>query len=176
MTYKLVKVVPQYYNSIKKYREEMLSCGSSFDGCFYLDEYEDIEKWHLNNVLFESKDTLPPGYSIGYQYLYLDDDEVVGLVNVRTEALSHPYLKLYGGHIGYSVKPSKRNKGIANSMLKDVLDICRDEYHLDLVLITCFKDNLASKKVITNNGGILENELIYPPENKTMLRYWIKLQ
>ena len=171
--FKLVKVEKKYYDSIFEYRKEMLENKSSFDGCFCLEEYEDIEKWHLNNLLFESLDTLPPGYSLGYEYLYVSDDEVVGMVNIRPDAFNHPYLKEYGGHIGYSVKPSKRKLGIASKMLKDTLKLCNIEFKLDKVLITCFKDNEGSRKTIMNNGGIYLDEIMYNPENKLMERYWI---
>ena len=46
----------------------------------------------------------------------------------------------------------------------------------DKVLITCMKDNIASKKVIINNGGVYENEIVYPPNDKVLERYWIKLE
>ena len=176
MTYKLVKVEKKYYGSIYEYRKEMLENKSSFDGCFCLEDYEDIEKWHLNNLLFESLDTLPPGYSIGYEYLYVLDDEVVGMINIRPDAYKHPYLRQFGGHIGYSVKPSRRNIGIATKMLKDALKLCKEEYKLNKVLITCFKDNTGSKKTILNNGGILENEVMYNPEKKVMERYQIYIK
>ena len=171
----LVKVEQKYYDSIREYRKEMLEANSSFDGCFLLNQYEDIEKWHLNNQLFESVDTCPPGYSIGFIYLYVQDNEVVGMVNIRPDALNNPMLKQYGGHIGYSVKPSYRKNGIGKRMLKDVLVLCKEEYKLDKVLITCLEDNLGSKKIIVDNGGILENTIVYPPEHKNMHRFWISL-
>ena len=60
-------------------------------------------------------------------------------------------------------------------MLKDVLTLCKDVFELDKVLITCLEDNLGSKKIIEDNGGILENTIVYPPENKNMHRFWISL-
>ena len=173
--YKLVKVESKYYDSVREYRESMLKAKSSFDGCFMLDEYEDIEKWHLYNQLFERADTCPPGYSIGIMYLYIHENEVIGMVNIRPDALNHPALKQFGGHIGYSVKPEYRKMGVGKSMLKDVLTLCRQEYKLDKVLVTCFSNNEGSKRIIVENGGILENEIVYPPENKLMQRYWVNL-
>ena len=169
------EIKPRYYDSIRQYREEMLKDNSEFDGCSSLDRYEDIEKWNLNCKLFESHSTVPPGYSIGYEYLYMCDDDVIGMLNMRPEALNHPFLKQYGGHIGYSVKPSCRKKGIGTMMLRDFLSTCIKKYKLDKVLITCFDDNIASKKVIINNGGEFENSIIYPPTDSILERYWIRL-
>ena len=175
MNYYFDFVKPEYYDSIREYRNETLACESRFDGCFCLEDYDDIEKWDLNCKLFENEATLPPGYSIGFQYVYMEDNEVVGMVNFRPKALEHMYLRQYGGHIGYSVKPSKRKQGIATRMLKDFLKICKDEYHLKQVLITCNENNVASRKVIIKNGGILEEKVFCPPENCMIERYWISL-
>ena len=39
------------------------------------------------------------------------------------------------------------------------------------ILVTCDKNNIASKCTIESCGGILENEVI--DQNRTTLRYWI---
>ena len=171
----LSRISTAHYPSIAGYRKEMLEAGDSLDGCASLEKNEDIEKWHLNTILFERPDTVPPGYSLGFEYVYLCDNDVVGMVNLRPLAETHPYLMRYGGHIGYSVRPSMRNRGIATRMLKEVLKLCKEEYHLERVLITCNEDNEGSRRVILNNGGVLENRILYPPEGKMIERYWISL-
>lgn len=173
--YRFDAVRPEYYGMISEYREEMLKEESNFDGCSSLERYEDIEKWHLNCLLFEKEDTVPPGYSVGFEYLYLNDKEIAGMLNLRPKALSHIYLKQYGGHIGYSVRPSLRRQGIGTKMLRDFLPICKRDYHLDKVLITCLKENEASRRVIMNNGGVYENDIFYPPADEILERYWISL-
>ena len=175
MSYILDVVKPCYYDSIASYRKEMLESGSSFDGCSSLDRYDDIEKWDLNNRLFESWDSVPPGYSLGYEYVYVDDGEVIGMVNIRPEAYNHLYLREYGGHIGYSVRPSRRKTGVGTMMLKDTLDLIRKRFDLDRVIITCLKENEGSRRVIENNGGVFENEVFYSPEDAYLERFYIVL-
>ena len=58
-------------------------------------------------------------------------------------------------------------------MIKQALKICREELNLDKVLMCCEKENIASRKSIINNGGILENEVI-SKKGKVVQRYWIK--
>lgn len=176
MDNKFDKVKPIYYESISDYRKELLETNSTFDGCFSLQDYEDIEKWDLNCKLFETSQTLPPGYSIGFQYVYLNkEDVVIGMVNFRPYALEHPYLSKFGGHIGYNVRPSCRGEGIGNNMLKDFLKICKEDYLLDKVLITCLENNDASRKIILYNNGIFESKIDCPQEKSILERYWIYL-
>jgi len=62
-------------------------------------------------------------------------------------------------------------------MLGLVLQVCR-EYGEEKVLLTCDKANEASRRTITKNGGILENEItddIGLSECGTIQRYWITL-
>ena len=174
VSYYFTLVEPKYYQSICEFRYDFLSSKSEFDGCGNLEEYEDIEKWDLNNKLFEHEDTVPPGYPISYEYLFVDNDEVVGMINFRLCIENYIYFKEYGGHIGYSVKPSKRNKGIGTIMLRDFLPICK-EYGLDKIMISCIESNIVSRKIIINNGGVFETKVYYPPKHEMLERYWIKL-
>ncbi|MDO4197741.1 MAG: GNAT family N-acetyltransferase [Erysipelotrichaceae bacterium] len=168
------KIKKEYYDSLNEYRKELMETGSSFDGCANLENFDDMEKWHLDCILYESKDTVPPLYSIGYQYLYIEDDEVIGLLNFRPEAMSHPYLKTFGGHIGYNIRPSKRKMGYGVRMLKDFLPIAKT-YGLKEVLLTCLEHNEGSKKIIMANGGKYDCSLFYKPENCNVERYIITL-
>lgn len=99
-----------------------------------------------------------------------DIDKIVGAVNIR-HYLNALLLK-YWGNIGYGIRPDERRKGYATEALRLALDIC-GRMGIDKVLISCNKENTASAKVITNNGGVLENEVGL--EGMILQRYWIKL-
>ena len=167
-------MIEEFYN----YRLELIRTNSSSDGTNRIDCFDDMEEWYLDTKLYEKLDTCPPGMSIGFQYVYIDKDtnQIVGMIQLRPDALNHPYLKRYGGHIGYSILPSRRKQGIGNLMLKQFLEIVKNEYKLDRVLITCFEDNEGSRKIITNNGGIYEKSEFYAPDNKNIERYWIDIE
>jgi predicted acetyltransferase len=49
------------------------------------------------------------------------------------------------------------------------------ERGLDRVLLTCDETNLASRKVIENNGGQLENAVQVEGQTVLKMRYWINL-
>jgi len=69
---------------------------------------------------------------------------VVGIIDFRHH-INHPILSVWGGHLGYSIRPSERRKGYGKEMLRQNLQNCLDR-GLTRVLITCDCDNVASEK------------------------------
>ena len=84
------------------------------------------------------------------------------------------FLEKYGGHIGYSIRPSERKKGYAKEMLRQTLPFCK-EIGLKKVLITCIDGNIASEKVILANGGVYESTITEPSTGVRLKRFWIHL-
>lgn len=97
----------------------------------------------MNNRI--SGKNLPAGYVRENSYLCYDGDDMVGVFNLKFELTE--FLLNFGGHIGYAVKPSRRNRGCASQMLKQGLDIAR-ELGFVRVLCVCDEDNIASERVI----------------------------
>ena len=52
---------------------------------------------------------------------------VVGMIDIRHH-INHPVLSTIGGHIGYSIRPSERGKGIGTEMLKKALVKCKASF------------------------------------------------
>lgn len=88
----------------------------------------------------------------------------LGRIAVR-HRLTERLLRI-GGHVGYDVRPTARRQGHATAMLGAVLPYARD-LGIDRALLTCDVDNLASRRVIEANGGVLE------VDDQGTLRYWI---
>ena len=104
------------------------------------------------------------------QFLYIraSDNKMVGTIQVRHTL--NQMLAAYGGHIGYSVRPSERRKGYAARMLREVLPFCR-QLGLSRVLITCTPDNEASRRVILSAGGVYESTVFEADRNRELERY-----
>jgi predicted acetyltransferase len=84
---------------------------------------------------------------------YVDGSEYLGTVIIRHRLT--PSLARSGGHIGYHVVPRHRRRGHATRMLAQAKPACR-ALGLTELLITCGTDNVASRRVIEANGGLLE--------------------
>jgi predicted acetyltransferase len=78
------------------------------------------------------------------------------------------------GHIGYAVVPWKQRLGYAKSALRFILPEAK-AVGLSYVEITTDPDNIASRRVIEANGGILVEHFIKPPQfgSKPGLRFRI---
>lgn len=169
---KLVLPTVEYKEEIMNYKKEFIENGDSMDGTAGLRNAENFEEWH--NALCDNmrEETVREGLVPATTFLAIsnDDGRLIGMIDIR-HRLNH-YLLNFGGHIGYSVRKSERQKGYATEMLALALKECM-KLNIKRVLITCDKGNVASAKTIINNGGILENEIL--DGNVTIQRYWISL-
>lgn len=100
-------------------------------------------------------------------------DRVVGRVSLRHEL--NDFLKRMGGHIGYAVVPSERGKGYAKEMLRQALTMAKS-LGIEHALITCDETNLASRRVVEANGGVLEHIVQQEKSGELLCHYWIHIQ
>jgi predicted acetyltransferase len=106
----------------------------------------------------------PRGYVPATTLWWVDGAEYLGRIAIRHRLT--PQLREVGGHIGYDVRPSARQKGHATAMLRAALPVVR-RLGIDPALVTCDEDNLASRTVIERNGGVLEDQ------RGAKLRFWV---
>ncbi|MBC9716307.1 GNAT family N-acetyltransferase [Streptomyces sp. TRM66268-LWL] len=140
-----------------------------------LAEYGD--SWHTESGFARYLDALreeseeegrrPEGFVPATWWWYVEGDTYLGRIQVRHRLT--PFLREFGGHIGYGVRPTARRRGHATAMLRDVLPYAR-ELGLERVLVTCDASNTGSRKAIDANGGVGEGG------QDGTLRYWVATQ
>ncbi|MCX6508635.1 MAG: GNAT family N-acetyltransferase [Actinobacteria bacterium] len=111
---------------------------------------------------------LPEGVMKSTFYLAEVHGEVVGSTSIRYEL--NQYLREFGGHIGYCVRPAFRRMGYATTMLQLQIEAARQS-HIDEILVTCLETNVASAAVIERCGGAYEYSPTRP-DGAIFRRYW----
>lgn len=157
---------------VKLYPEGKASCRFPLRGAgvlyFYCNRHGLMKAPDLRTA---TRRTTPAGLVPATEYLALDEHErLVGMTNLRHHL--NDYLLTYGGHIGYSVRPSERQNGYATQMLRLTLEQARAR-GIGKVRICCDHYNVASAKTIRANGGVLEDEQFDPQDGTLTQRYWI---
>ena len=135
------------------YIREFLEYGSEINGAGglhrFLDDYEGwLKKLDLDYIQVPDEERVP-----GRTYFLVreSDSRIIGMINIRlalNKRLSH-----YGGHIGYSIRPTERGKGYNNINLYLGLKVCR-KYGIERIFMDADLENPASWKTMEAFGGV----------------------
>lgn len=174
---KLVFPKPEYKDKAIDYINEFIEYGSEINGSGSLDRYlleATYEEWLEKVISYMDIANIPKGKVPDLTYFYVreEDDRIVGMVNIRLAL--NDFLRNEAGHIGYSVRPTERRKHYATEMLRSSLEVLK-AIGIKEALVSCDKENVASKGVILNCGGILKNEFYSETFEETIQMYVINL-
>lgn len=168
--------MPLVSPSLDRYPEflELIAdfAGGSLDGSGFWGEHQPVlspegyRSWVETLLAEGDPDTPSPAGRVKCSYFWITDaDDVwVGFLALRRSL--NDFLFEQGGHIGYSVRPSRRRRGHAKGALRDAL---AEAARLDLprVLVTCDDDNVGSARTIESCGGVWEDT------RNDKRRYWV---
>jgi predicted acetyltransferase len=120
--------------------------------------------------------TLPNGRQVPrlpFHLFWMWDGEFCGQINLRFEPGSEALPRHVSGHVGYSVVPWKQRRGYATAALRLLLPVARAA-GMARVMVTCDDDNLPSRRVIENAGGVFAGSV---PDmfkaGRTKLEFWV---
>ena len=157
---KMVFPTLEYKNKAIAFIQEFYEYDSEINGSGSLDNYlkeSTYEEWLKKTIADVDIANIKPNHVPALTYFYVreEDNRIVGMVNIRLSL--NDFLRREGGHIGYSIRPTERQKHYGTMMLGEALKVC-DIIGIKDVIITCDKVNLASSKVIQNHHGVLVDE------------------
>jgi predicted acetyltransferase len=166
----MIKPDERYLDEIRAYRQSFLDAGDEFHGDCALQHFDDPLEWLKYNRSLENHERMESSWITFDQYLYIrkSDEHIVGMINYRRT--DDEKLADYAGEIGFSVRPTERNKGYAKAMLKSCLGKCSDR-GISSVTLTCNRENMASKKAIIACGGTFERN---STEDENIERYTLR--
>ena len=159
-------------SEIAAYRQAMLDAGSEMDGCGPLSRMEDPAEWIAFCKTLDEGTNVPERWVPATQFVCLRGEKIVGMIQVRREL--NDYLRNYAGHIGYSVRPDERKKGVATWMLQNALPYCRD-IGSTRVMVACEPWNDGSRKTVLHGGGVYAKTVHCKERNINLEQYWITL-
>ena len=142
-------------------KREFLEAGEAvMNGSALLDQME-FDEWLANCIRNSNPATVRDDWAVASTFFAVrpSDGAVGGMIDIR-HSLATDFLKQYGGHIGYSVRPTERRRGYATEMLALALERCR-ELGITSVRLGCYASNEASIRTIMANGGTLIEEKPY---------------
>lgn len=127
--------------------------------------YDEFESYLIGHIEMSKGINLNSKYVPQTMYWLYVDGKPVGITKLRHYLNEN--LKKEGGHIGYTIRPTERGKGYGNLILQEALKKAKQENILE-VLLTCNENNTASRRVIEENGGELQDII------EGICRYWIR--
>ena len=101
------------------------------------------------------------------------DNSLIGMVDIHHQL--NDFLAASGGHISYSVRPSKRNRGYGTRILHMALAMCAQKFDIDEVVISCAKSNYAAIRTFEHNDATLVQEYRHV-NGQIMAEYHIDVQ
>lgn len=115
---------------------------------------------------------LPEGWVPCSTYWLVRQNRIIGTCSLRHKL--NDFLRNYGGHIGYSIRPSERRNGFGTQMLELALEKARS-FGVKRVLVTCDDNNIASTRIIEKNNGKFADKVKTGYSKFLTQRYWIDL-
>lgn len=163
-------LTPEHDAALRSFLAEFGSAGEESIPAFFAPHDMPIEDIIAGHAADEAGDCAPPKVPATTRFAIDDDGEILAVYNARHTL--NDRLRVFGGHVGYSVRPSARGKGVATRMLRHAMEDLRARGATSL-LITCDPTNVGSARVIEKCGGVLRDQVYSEEHGFEICRYWI---
>lgn len=160
----------EYLNELVEFESELNGTGS-MDRC--------LNGWTYEEFLIENEKRKDKNYAYSinrcpsktFFLIRQNDNKIVGMINIRYD-ISQKLLENGASHIGYSIRPTERQKGYNKIQL--YLGILEEQKIGEKrILLDCTVDNIGSNKSIISLGGVLEKTKLDKYDNEMTNYYWI---
>ena len=115
--------------------------------------FEEYREWLINHEAMSQGIGLEDWQVPATTYWLFVDGYPVGMGSLRHSLTDN--LRNVGGHVGYAIRQSERNKGHGTLLLKMIIEEAR-KMNIEKILLTVRNSNTNSIKVALNNNGKIE--------------------
>lgn len=160
----------EYLNEFVRFDSELNGTGS-MDKC--------LDGWTYEEFLIEMEKRKDRDYAYSinrcpsktFFLIRKNDNKIIGMINIRYD-ISQELLEKGASHIGYSIRPTERQKGYNKIQL--YLGLLEEQRVGEKrILLDCTVDNIGSNKSIISLGGVLEKTELDKYDNTMTNYYWI---
>lgn len=160
----------EYLNEFVQFNSELNGTGG-MDECLY--------GWTYEEFLIENERRKEKSYAYSidkcpsktFFLIRKNDNKIIGMINIRYNIKQELIGKGYN-HIGYSIRPTERQKGYNKIQLYlGLLQI--QKMGEKKILLECTVDNIGSNKSIISLGGVFEKTELSDYDNTMTNYYWI---
>lgn len=154
LTYQLILPTSRLKASYDNYIDEL---GSEERYPFPLDfDHRDFEAMLASIEGIRTGNCVPEGFVQSSTFWMVTGHEIVGCTNIRHRL--NAQIERCGGHIGLSIRPTFRGKGLGKELL--MLSLAKaKELGIARVHIHCHSENNASRAMIEACGGLLDSQI-----------------
>ena len=167
-------------NEALEYLNEFVQFDSELNGTGSMDKC--LDGWTYEEFLIEMEKRKDKDYAYSINHcpsktfflIRKNDNKIIGMINIRYD-ISQELLEKGASHIGYSIRPTERQKGYNKIQLYlGLLEI--QKMGEKKILLECTVDNIGSNKSIISLGGILEKTELDKYDNEMTNYYWIDVE
>lgn len=161
----------EYINEFVKYKSDINGTGG-LDRILEGYTFEETLDRCLNieNESFAKSIKKCPGKT--FLLIRENDNKIVGTINIRWNLTKE--MLMFGGHIGYGIRPIERRKGYNKiNMYLGLLEA--QKLGLDKVMLVCDVNNIGSDKTLKALGGVLTRTEIDPYDGILTNVYWFNV-
>lgn len=136
------------YEMYQDIPREEIGSSNKFNGCSLEEYYSYIKEYKKEEININ-----PSLNTTTNRYIFYVNDYPVGEVGIRTTL--NDFWVNKGSQIFYKIRLNERNKGYGTNMLELALNECK-RLGMKQVRINCDDNNVASKRIIEKNSGIVD--------------------
>lgn len=136
-----------------------------------------LDDQEISEYIKHSKDVsigenLKPGEVRRTEYWLQENGRYFGRIQIRKKPSGR--FPTIASHVYYEIRPSEQNRGYGTMLLALGIEKAR-ELGMDKLIIASDETNVASRKIIEQNGGLLEKKVPVPDSSTPIYLYAINL-